>query len=263
MPQRIQALEHLGRELARVAAEAERTSQKPASRMMGGLTFRLRGRVAAIAVAATVIVAGGVVAVPGTRAAFDSVLDTFAGWAEGDDSSAPGRAVEPGDNAPRWLRHDTDTRLIAKTQGIGLYVKRTDSEQGPVLEVALGQAISMADTLDGWRQRLGHDAVVLLGYTPFGPQDPLDERGRLPAFGVTTRDVKRVELRYSEGPSLTGDVGDGGFVLLADAWRPPHELIAYDAAGRVLDRVDVSEYDMRYVCEKEPVCPPGTSSTPR
>lgn len=261
MTQRIQALEHLRGELARVAAETERTSQNPAPRVMRDLTFGLRGRAAAIAVAATLIVAGGALAVPGTRAAFDSVFDSFAGWVEGDDNSAPGRAVEPGDNVPTWLRDDADTRLIAKTEGLGLYVRRTDSGEGPYLEIWLGQAQGMGDTLDGWRQRLGQDAVVLVGYTPFGPRDPLDDRGRLPVFGVTTRDVRRVELRYSEGPPLAGDAGDGGFVLLADAWRPPRQLIAYDATGHVLDRVDVSEYDMRYVCEKEPVCPPGASST--
>lgn len=257
MTQRIQALEHLGEELACVAAEAEERSRKPARDVKRSLTFRLRGRVATIAVASAVIVAGGALAVPGSRAAFDGVLDSFAGWVAGDDNAAPGRAVEPGDDVPRWLRDDTETRLIAKTHGIGLYVKRTDSEQGPVLEVALGQAVGMADTLDGWRQRLGQDAVVLLGYTPFGRQDPLDDLGRVPAFGVTTRDVKRVELRYSEGPPLVGATGDGGFVLLADAWRLPRELIAYDSTGHVLDRIDVSEYDMRYMCEKEPVCPPG------
>jgi hypothetical protein len=87
---------------------------------------------------------------------------------------------------------------------------------------------------------------------------------RVPLFGVTTRDVKRVELRYSEGPPLVGDTGDGDFVLLADTWRPPRELIAYDATGRVLERADVSEYDMRYLCEKEPgVCPPEGSSSSR
>jgi hypothetical protein len=41
----------------------------------------------------------------------------------------------------------------------------------------------------------------------------------------------------------------------------PRELIAYDSTGRVLDRVDVSEFDMRYVCEKEPVCPPGGTAS--
>jgi hypothetical protein len=259
--QRIQALEHLGGELARVAAEVERTSQNPARGGTRELTLRLRGRVAAIAVAATVMVVCGMFAVPGTRAAVNSVFDSFAEWV--DDSAAPGRPVEPGDNAPTWLRDDVDTRLIAKTEGLGLYVRRTDSGEGPYLEFWLGQAQGMGATLDDWRQRLGEEAVVLLGYTPFGPQDPLDARGRLPVFGVTTRDVRRVEIRYAEGPPLVGDTGDGGFVLLADAWRPPRELIAYDAAGHVLDRVDVSEYDMRYVCEKDDGCPPTRSSSHR
>jgi hypothetical protein len=53
-------------------------------------------------------------------------------------------------------------------------------------------------------------------------------------------------------------------VLLADAWRPLREIIAYDATGRVLERADVSDHDMRYLSEKDPdVCPPETSSSSR
>jgi hypothetical protein len=110
----------------------------------------------------------------------------------------------------------------------------------------------------------GQHAVVVLGPAPFGRRDFLDERGRFPLLGVTTRDVKRVELRYSEGPPLVGDTGDGGFVLLADAWRRPREPIAYDATGRVLERADMRGNDMRYLCEQEPaVCPPEASSSSR
>jgi hypothetical protein len=55
---------------------------------------------------------------------------------------------------------------------------------------------------------------------------------------------------------LAGDTGDSGFVLLADAWRPFRELIAYDGSGRELGRTDIRGDDMRYLCEKEPgVCP--------
>jgi hypothetical protein len=48
---------------------------------------------------------------------------------------------------------------------------------------------------------------------------------------------------------------DGGFILLTDAWRPKRELLAYDAAGRELDRVDLTYLDTRYFCDKEPTCP--------
>lgn len=35
----------------------------------------------------------------------------------------------------------------------------------------------------------------------------------------------------------------GAFVLLADAARPFREIVAYDAAGRQLERVDVSGFE--------------------
>ena len=44
--------------------------------------------------------------------------------------------------------------------------------------------------------------------------------------------------------------------MIMDAWRKPEALIAYDAAGRELERIDGSNYDQRYMCDKEPgLCP--------
>jgi hypothetical protein len=86
-------------------------------------------------------------------------------------------------------------------------------------------------------------------------QGVIDDQGRAPLFGLATRDVDRVELRYADGPPLVTRAGDGGFVLLVDAWRPMREIVGYDAAGQVLGRADVSKYDLRYLCDKEPGCP--------
>jgi hypothetical protein len=36
---------------------------------------------------------------------------------------------------------------------------------------------------------------------------------------------------------VVGDTGDGGFVLLADAWRPLRELIAYVKVGKRVRRL--------------------------
>lgn len=257
MSERIQLLDDLGSEFARVAAETERTSRKRAA--LAGRLFPagLRARTLAIALGIAALLGGGVYSVPATRAAVDGIADSFAAWVSGDNDDAPGRALQPGDNPPSWFSGDGEARLIAETEGVGLYVRRVDSDEGPRLEIGLGEGIVMADTLDGWRQRLGQHAVVVLGPTLFGPQDVLDEQGRFPLVGVTTRDIKRVELRYSDGPSLMGDTGDGGFVLLADAWRPLRELVAYDATGRVRERADMRGDDARYLCDKEPgICPP-------
>jgi hypothetical protein len=248
MTDRIELLDELGAELARVAAEAERI---PRSRA------KLRARTLAIALGIAALVAGGAYSVPVTRAAVDGIADSFASWVSGDTSDAPGRALRPTDSPPSWFNGDGEARLIAKSGRVGLYVRRVDSNEGPRLEIGLGDGIVMAGTLKDWRERLGRHAVVVLGPTLFGPRDVLDEHGRFPLLGVSTRDITRVELRYSEGSPLVGDAGDGGFVLLADAWRPLRELIAYDATGRIRERVDMRGDDARYLCQKEPgSCPP-------
>jgi hypothetical protein len=88
-----------------------------------------------------------------------------------------------------------------------------------------------------------------------GPGNVLDERGRVVLFGVTARSVERLVLHYQDGPPLLETGVDGGFVVLVDAWRPLRELVSYDAAGRELDRLDVTDFDLRYICDKEPGSP--------
>jgi hypothetical protein len=251
MSERIQLLDDLGAEFARVAASAGRKSRRP--------------RRLAIALGVAVLLGSGVAAVPEARTAVGGIADSFAAWVS-DGGEAPGRPLDPGEDMPAWASdyEGGEPRVIAEAEGLRLYVRRGESEEGPWLDVWLGEAQGMGGTLETWRQRLGGHAVVVLGHTPFGRRDVLDERARFPLFGVTTRGVERVELRYSQGPPLIGDTGDGGFVLLVDAWRRPLEVVAHDGAGRVLGRADVSEPDLRYLCEKEPtVCPPDTSSPGR
>ncbi len=259
MNERIQMLDDLGAEFARVAAEAERRPE----RIFGRLRFRSGSpaRMLPAAVMVAVLLVGGTAAVPATRGAVGGIVDSFAGWVLDESDTAPGQPLADGD-APAWLseRPGSKARLITRTAGIGLYVQTVDSERGPWLEFWLGEARGAGATLEDWRDRLGGRAVVVLGYTPFGRGDVLDARGRAPLFGVTARGVDRVELRYSEGPPTSGAADDGGFVLLADAWRSLHELVAYDASGRALGRADLSDQDLRYLCEKDTGCPPSVSS---
>jgi hypothetical protein len=258
MTKRIQLLDDLGAEFGRVAVEAERSPRKRfafAGRRSGP---GRRTRTAAIALGMVLLLVSGAYAMPATRTAVDGVTDSFVAWVSGDSKDAPGRALKPGDNVPSWFTAGGDARLIAEADGVGLYVRRADSDQGPWLEFGLGKGVgqSMGGPLEDWRQRLEQHEVVVLGATLYGPRDTLDDRGRSPLLGVTSRDVKRVELRYSDGQRLVGESGDGGFVLLVDAWRPLRELIGYDNTGRVLERVDMSSTDLTYLCKKDPgVCP--------
>ena len=77
-------------------------------------------------------------------------------------------------------------------------------------------------------------------------------------MGVTARSVERVVLTYASGSPLAQDRVDGGFVLLADATRPIRAVVAYDRAGRVLERAEVSYIsDWGARCEDPRGCPPG------
>ena len=242
----IQLLDDLEAEFARLAA-------RPARR-------RAPLRALAIALGAMVLLVSIAYAVPPTRAAIDDLTSSFAGWVDGDEASAPGRALRPEDDAPDWVR-DSGGRLIAETAGAGLYVTRQATVNGTYLSFALGTGIGIANTIDGWRDEFENHAVRVLGPGTFGGSDGvgsgvIDAEGRAPLMGVTARSVERIEVRYASGPPVSADGLTGGFVVLVDAWRPLSELIAYDAAGRELERVALRYLDLRYYCEKQPgVCP--------
>lgn len=257
MTERIQLLDDLGAEIARVTANAERPSRRPLARAERLFRPGLRARTLAGALSISVVLAGGAYAVPATRTAVDSIASSLTAWVAGGGHDAPGRALEPGDDVPAWFRQDGQARLIAKTGGVGLYARRVDSDDGPQLEFGLGEGVGMAMSgpLEGWLERLGEDSIGVLGTALFGPRDVLDGQGRVPLLGLAARNVERVEVRYLSGPPLIGPAGEGGFVLLVDAWRPLRELVAYDARGREVGQADVGDLDLRYLCEKEPTCP--------
>jgi len=251
MSERIKLLDDLGAEFARAFAEAERPARVP--RLLPA-----RARALPIALAIVAALGGTAYAVPATRDVVDDITAPLADWVSGGDDAAPGRAVAPGDHAPGWLRQaDADqVRLIAETEGVGLYVRKIDSAGEPSIGFSLGPGRGITGTLAGWRERLDRRTIYVLGDALYGDaRGALDDRGRVPLFGVTTRDVARVELRYADGPPLAADNGDGGFVLLVDAWRPMREIVGYDASGQVVGRADVSGYRLRYLCEREPGCP--------
>jgi hypothetical protein len=62
-----------------------------------------------------------------------------------------------------------------------------------------------------------------------------DAEGRVPLFGIGAKEVAAVELTYTSGPPQVEGV-EGGFVLLAEPGREPHEVLALGAQGEVLGR---------------------------
>jgi len=194
-------------------------------------------RLAPAGVAAlALLVGGGYAAAPPLRAAIDDVAGTFSGWLGGDASVAPGRPLLSGDQAPDYFRdarYSIDPRVIAEADGYKLYAAR---EPGGTLEFDLGDTgfgeggISADDFRD--------HALIVLGP---GAVQNADEHGHVPLFGITARAVKTVELTYEVGPPLRLDDVNGGFVLLAEPRRRPHEVIALDGDGRELEHTLVDD----------------------
>ena len=187
-----------------------------------------------------VVVCGTAFAMPASRGAVHGLADSFSAWVAGDDSRAPGRTADGDRRAPVWFR-DTraKTRLIAETDGVSLFVQKVQTKQGFLLVVALGRSRGVGDTVAGWRKTMRGHAAVVLGH---GPVARRGRSARVPLFGVLNRNVARIEIRHSAGRSDSAAAGDGGFVALVDTSRPTTELVAYDAAGNALERVDLRTY---------------------
>ena len=120
-------------EVSAILARVRRLTQQPSRTLP-----HWRRRYAAPAFAAFVLLAGGVVVVPATRAAVIDVVDTFAAWAGGHCSTAPGRPLSAGENAAAYLRdprHSIDPRVIAEADGYKLVVAR---EPDGAIEFDLG-----------------------------------------------------------------------------------------------------------------------------
>jgi hypothetical protein len=251
----LQLLDDLGAEFARVAAERECSPRRSRLRSFTAVP----GRAVAVAFSVLVLLGAAAYAVPPTRTAIENLTSTFAGWLGEDEGAAPGRALRPEGNAPDWVQEGGGRVIVAK-HGVELYVTRSETEKGIYLNFVLDDAVAVGNTIDGWREQFEKHAAIVLGPAPFrtatvGPHGWLDERGRFPLMGVTARSVERVELRYEQGPPLVETGVDGGFILLADAWRTKRELVAYNAAGRELERVDLSYLDTRQLCDRDPSCP--------
>ena len=222
----IRMLDDLGAEFARVAESPPPRRPRWAS-----------GHAVALAIALIVLVGVGVYAVPATRAAIDDITSSLAGWVEGDEEAAPGRALRPEDDAPDWVRTD-ETRLIAKVRDLPLYVSRMEDHNGvDGLGFSAGNAFGIWDSVEGWRSRFDNHAVMILGPSPVARTN-CDE---FALFGVTAGSVASMVLTYVSGEPTRAEGLDGGFAVIGDAHRPLDEVIVYDEAGRELERTDASD----------------------
>lgn len=204
----------------------------------------------ALAVCATLLLGSAAYALPPTRAALNDVYSSIAGWFDGGDG--PGRALEPGEDAPPWVTATDGERYVIAENGLAkLYAIRT----GETVEFALGGSVGLQDSIDGWRRQLADRPIVSLGPGSFDGR-PLDEQGRRPLFGLVAANIKSIELRYTSGPPSTQSDLDGGYVLLADARRTPRVLIGVGASGQEIARLDVRDLELR-VCRDATGCPPA------
>lgn len=224
------ALEPSAAQLARVVAETQSAGRLSRFRPSSGWQ-----RLAAPGLAVLVLLAGGLYAVPLTRAAIDDVVGTvaevFSGYSRGEESGgAPGRALAPGETRPDYF-HDLfrgrafarDQRVLAEAGGYKLFVYRAPSG-------------SLSFDLGGTGVGMGFDSAEDLGgklIFPLGPGSLRfeDENGHVPFFGLLADVVESVEVRYEIGPPHRIDRLEGGFVLLVEPVRGPLEVVAFDAQG--------------------------------
>ena len=127
--------------------------------------------------------------------------------------------------------------MIAEAGGYKLY-----SYIGP----SGGLNFDLGDTGFG----MGFESAAELGDAPLyvlgpGAMQHADSRGPCPPVRNRCSVGDGVELTYASGPPLRVDGIGGGFVLLAEPSRGPHEVVALDSQGEVLGRqpVDNSPHD--------------------
>lgn len=208
-------------------------------------------RARALGAVGLALLAATVAAVPATRAGVGDVYEAVSGWFV-DDRATPGRPLDTADDVPAYLlAMPGDKRIVAESGTARLYAVRN----GDTLEFQLGESYGEADTIEGWRDRLAEHRIVFLGPGSFA-RELTDAAFRRPLMGLTARSVTRVELRYRSGPPTTVDGVDGGFVVRADIRRRAEELVAFDAGGRVVDRADLRNLELRF-CTDVRGCPPG------
>jgi len=223
--------------------------------------------------AALVLLAGGMYAVPVTRAAIDEVAGTvaevFGGYSRGEVEDAPGRALAQGEAGPEYFGDEfrgrpfaRDQRVIAEAGGYKLYAYRAPSG---LLSFDLGDT-GVGMGFDSASDLRPAGAIYILGPGSMRFEDGL---GHVPLFGLAADVVKSVELHYETGPPLRIDGVAGGFVLLAEPRQGPLEVVALDGDGNEVERESVDYPDgeagnswQHYVRPAKPTLVPNGAREP-
>ena len=167
------------------------------------------------------------VAVPSSRAELaDAIRAAFQG---GD---LPGYAL-PANETPEWLRQvqaegGSEPHVIAQVDGQKMVVFR---QRSGALCFDFG-GIGICDMKEA--DLFAEQPVALFGPTKGGTS------GRFQLWGLTLATVASVELRFADIPAVRVPVA-GAFGIALERDASPMMLVAYDAVGRVVGELPVSE----------------------
>jgi hypothetical protein len=229
-------------EVARVLARLGGAPRGASGRARRARLAHPWARVALPALAVLLLLAGGLYAVPGTRAALEdaatTVAETFGAYSQGDSAGSPGRPLQSQEPAPQYFGDSyrgqpfaRDPRVLAEAGGYRLYAYRAPSG---ALGFDLGDTgVGMGFESPG---EIGPGAIYILG--PGSMSHP-DAAGHVPLFGLAADSVKSVELVYASGPPLRVEGVDGGFVLLAEPGRSPQAVVGLNGGDEVVERAPV------------------------
>jgi hypothetical protein len=202
---------------------AERQPRRHRARRRLVPTFARPGAAALAGV--LLVLAGGTMAVPATRAAIVGAFENVFG----DGSSGGARLT--GSEVPPWIERDAQgVRTIA---GHGHERLISYRERGFYC-VTYGDSVGECSSQGDWLKTLADHPVVLRGPTG-GIAEP-----RRTLYGLTVGTVAEVRIDYERGPATVADASAGGFAITADLTRAPTVLTAVDAAGHTVTTIDVA-----------------------
>jgi len=181
-------------------------------------------------------------AVPQTR---EAILDAAGSFADffGGGGDAPGTRVDPTETtgALNWfLGTDRVTgNVIAQADDLRIVAYRRADTGEPCIEWGLMFAECRIE--GDWERLLDDQTVFVRGTMPVAARD-----GLIPLLGIGADRVASVAVEYADGTATDPVAMRHGFIVFADPVRDPRTLVAYDAAGAELTRVDVSRVQWRF-----------------